>query len=166
MPSRPLTGGGSNDAFITKLSAAGDSLVYSTFLGDEGADFGRAIAVDAAGNAYVTGYTDSDDFPAVNPFQPAYAGNTDAFVAKFNVSGSALAYSTYLGGSGFERGRGIAVDEVGNAYVTGTHRVAGHPHGEWLPGRFRRRLRRCLRNQTESVGLPPQRRCGIFFRST
>ena len=112
-------GGGSNDAFITKLSAAGDSLVYSTFLGDEGGDFGRAIAVDAAGNAYVTGYTDSDDFPAVNPFQPAYAGNTDAFVAKFNVSGSALAYSTYLGGSGFERGRGIAVDEVGNAYVTG-----------------------------------------------
>ena len=112
-------GGGSNDAFITKLSAAGDSLLYSTFLGDEGGDFGRAIAVDAAGNAYVTGYTDSDDFPTVNPIQSAYAGNTDAFILKLNAAGFALVYSTYLGGSGFERGRGIAVDAVGNAYITG-----------------------------------------------
>ena len=118
-PFQAAFGGGSNDAFIVKLSAAGSALVYSTYLGVGGGDFGRAIAVDIGGNAYVTGYTDSDDFPTANPFQPAYAGNTDAFVTKFNAAGSALVYSTYLGGSGFERGRGIAVDAVGNAYVTG-----------------------------------------------
>ncbi|MCZ6491454.1 MAG: SBBP repeat-containing protein [Acidobacteria bacterium] len=118
-PFQAAFGGGSNDAFIVKLSAAGSALVYSTYLGVGGGDFGRAIAVDIGGNAYVTGYTDSDDFPTANPFQPAYAGNTDAFILKLNAAGSALVYSTYLGGSGFERGRGIAVDAVGNAYVTG-----------------------------------------------
>jgi Beta-propeller repeat len=79
---------------------------------------GRGIAVDSSGNAYVTGETDSTNFPTMNPLQPALSGNGDAFVAKLNPTGSALVYSTYLG-SGGDTGLGIAVDSSGNAYVTG-----------------------------------------------
>jgi len=75
--------------------------------------------VDAAGNAYVTGFTSSPDFPTANPVQAALGGFQDAFVAKLNPSGSALVYSTYLGGSEYDVGRGITVDAAGNAYVTG-----------------------------------------------
>jgi len=108
------------DAFITKLNASGSALVYSTFLGADGFDVGRAIAVDASGNAYVTGSTNSQSFPVVNAFQPT-APNFfgDAFVAKVNAAGSALVYSTYLGGEGVDDGWGIAVDNSGSAYVTG-----------------------------------------------
>jgi hypothetical protein len=94
-------------------------LIYSTYLGGSGHDGGRSIAVDAAGNAYVTGPTGSTDFPTVHPLQPALNGCCDAFVAKLNAAGSALVYSTYLGGSGNDYGAGIAVDAAGNAYVTG-----------------------------------------------
>ena len=112
---------GFTDAFITKLNASGSALVYSTFLGADGFDVGRAIAVDASGNAYVTGSTNSQSFPVVNAFQPTapdFFGN--AFVAKVNAAGSALVYSTYLGGESIEEGDGIAVDNTGSAYVTGT----------------------------------------------
>src|SRR5204863_350275 len=98
-------------------------LVYSTYLGGSGVgtgyDTATAIAVDDAGNAYVTGYTDSSNFPTANPLQAANAGSDDAFVAKLNPSGSALVYSTYLGGNVHDSGDGIAVDAAGNAYVTG-----------------------------------------------
>src|SRR6185369_8910184 len=105
------------DAFITKLNASGSALVYSTFLGADGFDVGRAIAVDASGNAYVTGSTNSQSFPVVNAFQPTVPANSfgDAFVAKVNAAGSALVYSTYLGGEGIEDGAGIAVDNAGSA---------------------------------------------------
>ena len=103
-----------------------DPLIYSTYLGGSGWDVGYGIAVDSSGNAYVTGYTASTDFPVTpGAFQTTCNGgsdcgaNEDAFVTKFNPSGSALVYSTYLGGSGSERGYGIAVDSSGNAYVTG-----------------------------------------------
>jgi len=111
--------GGDSDAFVAKLNAAGSALVYSTYLGGAGTDEGLGIAVDAAGNAYVTGNTVSGNFPTANPFQASNGGGADAFVTKLNAAGSALVYSTYLGGSFDDRGFGIAVDTSGNAYVTG-----------------------------------------------
>jgi len=107
------------DAFVAKLNAAGSALVYSTYLGGSGVDYGLGIAVDSSGNAYVTGQTSSTDFPTVNPFQATNHGGYDAFVAKLNAAGSALVYSTYLGGSNNDWDQGIAVDSSGNAYVTG-----------------------------------------------
>ncbi len=120
-PVQPENGGGGySDAFVAKLNPSGSALVYSTYLGGNNYDQGVGIAVDASGNAYVTGYTISTDFPTMNPVQPTYAGGqSDAFVAKLNASGSALVYSTYLGGSGDDDGLGIAVDSSGNAYITG-----------------------------------------------
>jgi hypothetical protein len=113
------TRGTFGNAFITKINTTGAALVYSTYLGGNGGDVGFGIAVDSAGNAYVTGTTTSTDFPTVNPLQPTYGGGGDAFVSKFNPSGSALVYSTYLGGSAGDTPRGIAVDGFGNAYLTG-----------------------------------------------
>jgi uncharacterized protein (TIGR03437 family) len=116
------------DAFVAKFSAAG-TLAYVTYIGGGQDDLGSAIAVDAGGNAYVTGYTDSTDFPTVvGSFQTKFQGSGgnkwygpggDAFVAKLNPAGSALVYSTYLGGSMDDRGTAIAVDSAGNAYVGG-----------------------------------------------
>ena len=111
--------GGDGDAFVTKISSSGNALVYSTYLGGSGPDQGNGIAVDSAGNAYITGYTISADFPTANAVQPNLDGPVDAFVTKMNSSGSALTYSTYLGGSNADYGNGIAVDSTGNAYVTG-----------------------------------------------
>ncbi|MBI3014117.1 MAG: SBBP repeat-containing protein [Candidatus Tectomicrobia bacterium] len=131
--------GGSTDAFVTKLSATG-GLVYSSYLGGSFYDEGFGIAVDASGNAYVTGWTGqtftTNNFPTVNPFQTAMSGFTDAFVAKLNDAGSALVYSTYLGGSGGETGFGIAVDASGNAYVTGSTGSSNFPttSGPFGPG--------------------------------
>src|SRR5208282_1712902 len=123
----PLPAAGYNGnyhAFVTKLNWNGSalSLVYSTFLGGSGSDEGNGIAVDSSGNAYVTGYTTSTDFPTLNPLQANYGGTGDAFVAELTWNGSALSlvYSTYLGGSGDDQANGIAVDSSGNAYVTGS----------------------------------------------
>jgi len=98
-PLQPANGGGDGDAFVAKLNPVGSALVYSTYLGGSGYDFGFGIAVDSSGNAYVTGWTNSSDFPTANPLQPIYGGGGyDAFVAKLNPTGSALVCSTYLGG--------------------------------------------------------------------
>ncbi len=96
-------------------------LVYSTYLGGSDNDYGYGIAVDSSGNAYVTGQTNSINFPTVNPIQASLGGPgaSNAFVAKLNPTGSALVYSTYLGGNTFDQATGIAVDSSGNAYVTG-----------------------------------------------
>jgi len=107
------------DAFVAKVNPSGTALVYAGFLGGSGSDVGRGIAVDASGNAYVTGYTYSSDFPAVVGPDLSHNGNGDAFVAKVNPSGTALVYAGFLGGSGEDEGEGIAVDASGNAYVTG-----------------------------------------------
>jgi hypothetical protein len=107
------------DAFLTKLNANGNALIYSTYLGGNDDEITLGTAVDAIGNAYVTGATFSSDFPTVNPIQAAYAGNGDAFVAKVNRNGTALVYSTYLGGTDFDSGRGIVVDAARNAYIVG-----------------------------------------------
>ena len=111
------TSSGGNDAFVTKLNPTGSALLYSTYL--RGA-FGESIAVDAAGNAYVAGIARPTDFPTtLGAFQTASGGGGDAFVTKLNLTGSALVYSTYLGGSDFDVARGIAIDAAGNAYVSG-----------------------------------------------
>jgi hypothetical protein len=112
---------GVSDAYVTKLNAQGDALVYSTLLGGALAgDIGFDIAVDALGSAYVTGNTSSGDFPTVNAFDSTHStGGNDAFVAKLEPTGDALAYSSYLGGRASDFGRAIAVNAAGAAYVTG-----------------------------------------------
>uniref|UniRef100_Q022E8 Uncharacterized protein n=1 Tax=Solibacter usitatus (strain Ellin6076) TaxID=234267 RepID=Q022E8_SOLUE len=111
--------GAQQDAFVAKINPAGSSLVYSTYLGGNNVDEGYAIAVDASGNAYVTGYTASTNFPLQSPFRASNAASVDAFVTKINPAGSALVYSTYLGGTATDYGTAIAVDSSGSAYVTG-----------------------------------------------
>ena len=111
--------GGTVDAFVAKLSADGSSLIYSTFLGGSDDDRAYKIAIDSAGAAYVTGQTYSSNFPTKNPLQDTNHGNSDAFVAKLDPAGSALAFSTYLGGRELEQGLGIAVDATGAVYVSG-----------------------------------------------
>lgn len=122
----PITSGafqtkGSFDAFVTKLNAQGSALVYSTYLGGNGGvERGWSIAVDLSGNAYVTGDTTSADFPTASPIQRMYGGGlSDAFVTKLNALGSGLVYSTFLGGTLTDEGRGIALNVSGEAYVTG-----------------------------------------------
>ena len=129
-------GGSTYDVFVTKLNAAGDAAIYSTYLGGSGADEGFAIAVDASGSAYVTGSTTSVNFPKVNPFQSALKSATDAFVAKLNPAGNALSYSTYLGGIGNDFGLGIAVDASGNASVAGITYSADFPTANASQGIF------------------------------
>src|SRR5262249_8511532 len=110
------------DAFVTKLNDTGSALVYSTYIGGAGQDSGNSIAVDSAGNAYVTGDTSSANFPTQNAFQSKAGGDattTDAFVLKLNPTGAALIYSSYLGGSGSDSGASIALDSLGHAYITG-----------------------------------------------
>ena len=119
-PIQASNGGGLTDAYITKLNADGSALVYSTYLGGTGAESGYvALALDSSGNAYVTGHTTSTDFPTASPIQGSNGGLWDAFITKVNAAGSALVYSTYLGGSSNEYGLDIAVDSSGRAYITG-----------------------------------------------
>ncbi len=134
---QPDHGGGDDfpqDAFVTKLSADGKTLLYSTYLGGENQDFGNGIAVDSFGNAYVTGTTFSPHFPVTLPvWDPSCGGDgkcgasfnpsgfivSNAFISKLNTAGSALVYSTFLGNYEDVTGTAIAVDADGNAYVTG-----------------------------------------------
>ena len=127
-----------SDVFVTKLNPTGTSLVYSTFVGGSDLDFGRRLAIDAAGNAYVTGQTKSSNFPttggafdrslAIPANCPRCAAdNYDAFAFKLNATGSALVYSTYLGGTDIDDAYGIAVDGSGNAYIVGETASADYP---------------------------------------
>ena len=111
--------GGSSEAFVTKLNPTGTALIYSTFLGGSGFDFGAGIAIDSGGNAYVTGEAGAG-FPVTpGAFQTSFNGAREAIVTKLNSTGTALVYSTFLGGSGDDAGFDIAVNPAGNAYVTG-----------------------------------------------
>ncbi|HBB89167.1 MAG TPA: hypothetical protein DC047_16295, partial [Blastocatellia bacterium] len=119
---------GTTDAFLTKLTANGDAIVYSTFLGGDGFETANSVATDGS-NAYVTGSTGSSNFPLANAFQSGLADtffNGDAFATKFSSNGT-LAYSTYLGGDGADSGLGIAVDSSGNAYITGVSTSSNFP---------------------------------------
>lgn len=114
---------GSINAFITRLSPAGNSLIYSTYLGGSLQDTGNSVALSRDGSAYITGFTDSPDMPVKNAFQPRLAnaqGIRDAFVAKLNATGNSIDYCTYLGGSLDDFGSAIAVDSQGSAFVAGT----------------------------------------------
>src|SRR5262249_57082526 len=106
--------------FVAKLNPAGSQLVYSTFLGGTDLDDALALAVDAAGNAYVVGETVSTNFPTTFlAFDTTRKGSFDAFVTKLNATGSALVYSTLLGGEDNDLAEAVVVDTAGNAYVTG-----------------------------------------------
>jgi hypothetical protein len=113
--------GGTNgfDAFLTKINQAGSDLVYSTYLGGRDDDHAFGVAVDPYGNAWVTGFTDSINFPLANAIQKKYAGSTDVFVARFNEAGNRLLFSTYLGGSNNDLGLRIRADSTFHAYVAG-----------------------------------------------
>jgi uncharacterized protein (TIGR03437 family) len=115
------------DAFVAKLDPTGAKVIYNTYLGGRGDDFALGIAVDSEGEAVVTGYTNSNNFPTKSAHQSAYSGSAgniyhklgDAFLTKLNAAGNGLVYSTYLGGSGDDAGSAIALDSAGNAYITG-----------------------------------------------
>jgi len=142
-PAKPGSAGTPN-AFVAKINASGTVLDFSTYLGGSGGDAGLAITVDSTGDSYVTGYTYSSDFPLKNAYQSTNYGApnylSSPFVTKLNASGTALVYSTYIGGSGNiysvdrgDRGLGIAVNPAGNAYITGTtgssdFPIAGNPY--------------------------------------
>ncbi len=113
--------GGTVDAFVAKVNAAGTALVYAGYIGGTDLDQGTGIAVDGSGNAYVTGVTSSSEasFPVTVGPDLTFGGFNDGFVAKMNALGTALIYAGYIGGSSLEQGAGIAVDGSGNAYVTG-----------------------------------------------
>jgi hypothetical protein len=116
--------GGAVDAFVAKVRADGEGLVYAGYIGGSSVDNGTGIAVDAAGNAYVAGWTTSseDDFPEVGGPDLSYGGQRDGFVAKVSADGMSLLYAGYIGGSGLDQANSVAVDAFGNAYVTGeTH---------------------------------------------
>jgi hypothetical protein len=126
-PGQGASGGG-YDAFVAKIDPSGSTLIYSTYFGGDGDDSGAGIAVDGSGQVYITGRTDSTNIPTTSGvYQNSYRGDTDAFVAKLNASGSTLIYSTYLGGSGYDVATGIAVDPQGNAYLSGYNYAADFP---------------------------------------
>jgi CubicO group peptidase (beta-lactamase class C family) len=120
-------GGGAHDVFLTKFNSGGSALVYSTYLGGSDDDEGKGLAVDSTGAAYITGWTGSPNFPTRTPVQSSKAGSTDAFATKVNAGGTALVFSTYLGGTGVDEGQGIAVDSAGSAYLSGDTNSTNFP---------------------------------------
>jgi hypothetical protein len=119
---------GTSDAFVTKINADASAFIYSTYLGGWGNnERGTGIAMDASGNAYVVGYTDSSDFPTVSPAQATLGGGLDAFVMKLSADGSTMTYSTYLGGFANEDDTKIDIDAAGKAYVSGTTGASDFP---------------------------------------
>jgi hypothetical protein len=125
----PLQGqlAGGTDVFVSKVNAAGTALVYSTYIGGSENEQGQGIAVDSSGNVYVAGWTNSTDFPTHAPLQSSLLGTQNAFALKLNAAGSALVYSTYLGGSGVDQANAIAIDSSGAAYLTGSTNSVNFP---------------------------------------
>ena len=122
------------DAFITKLNSTGSGLVYSTYIGGSNEDYGNSIAIDTSGNAYIAGGTWSTNYPATSgAYQKTLGGSEDIIITKLNATGSALIYSTLIGGSSQEYGNSIAIDGGGNAYITG---ITFSPNYPKTPGAF------------------------------
>jgi hypothetical protein len=138
----PITGGayqtenkGGFDAFVTEMNADGSGLIYSTYLGGTGTDLGIVCDLDHGGDLYLAGSTDSVDFPVTDGVvQPAFGGSSDGYVAKLSPGGSALLYSTYVGGSGDEELTGLRVDRSGHAFAAGDSSSTDFPT---TPGAFR-----------------------------
>jgi hypothetical protein len=118
---------GGVDAFVFKLNAAGNTLLYATYIGGRGDDRAAGIAVDSGGQIYLAGSTASTNFPLVSSIRPALGGTRDAFAVKLNAIGNLMVYSTYLGGSGFDAATAIAVDAAGNAYIAGDTQSTDFP---------------------------------------
>ena len=135
-PIQPLINGSEVDIYVLKLNATGTALVYSTFIGGTGLDIGNSIAIDNDDNVYITGSTNSTNYPVINAFQASNNGNDEIFVTKLSTDGSALVYSTYLGGSSVDVARGISVDALGNAYLTGYTSSTDFPTANPLQGVF------------------------------
>ena len=136
----------SGDAFIARFDETGSNLIYATYLGGTGNDGVLGLAVDATGNAFLAGFTDSTNFPTTNPLYSTVSGGidkfakshlTDAFVAELNPAGNGLVYSTYLGGNSMDAAYGITLDDAGNAYVTGYTYSTNFPV---TPGAFQSHL--------------------------
>jgi|GEM_PF-2407408 len=121
--------GGSKDVFVSKFNAPGTGLIFSTYLGSNGLDGTLGgLAVDSGGNVYLTGFTESNRFPVTTgAWDSAFSGSNEAFLTKLNPAGSALVYSTFLGGSNLEFGRAVGVDALGDAIVTGYTKSANWP---------------------------------------
>jgi hypothetical protein len=118
---------GNDDIYVTKLSYLGTALEFSTFLGGTESDIGYGISVDDYNNVCITGQTSSSDFPTEDPYDDSYNGSTDIIASRFSNTGQVLQYSTFLGGSSQEHGADIAVDILGNAYVTGWTESSDYP---------------------------------------
>ena len=118
---------GLQSAFVTKLTSTGSTMVYSTYLGGDVSDWASGIAVNAAGNAYVAGWTSSVNFPQASPVQAAFGGLTDAFISEFNFAGNGLLFSTYYGGSGSDSINAIALDTNANVFAAGQTASANLP---------------------------------------
>ena len=118
---------GGVDAFVFKLNAIGNTLLYATYIGGRGDDRAAGIAVDSSGQIYIAGSTASTDFPLVSSVRPALGGSRDAFAVKLNSIGNLMVYSSYLGGSGFDAATAIAVDAAGNAYIAGDTQSTDFP---------------------------------------
>ncbi|MDH5646250.1 MAG: SBBP repeat-containing protein, partial [Candidatus Heimdallarchaeota archaeon] len=111
--------GGITDVFISKLNSSGSSLLYSTFIGGSFADLAKSLVLDSNNNMYVAGYTYSNDFPMVNPFNDTYGRLNELFVFQLSASGSDLLFSTYVGGIESDFGWDLVLDSSNNIYVTG-----------------------------------------------
>lgn len=121
------TNPGETDVFVMKVNKTGTEIIYSTYIGGNGTDVPLSCALDSDGNLYVTGVTSSTNFPTINALNSSINGGYDAFVFKLNSNGSALEYSTYIGGSQDDYGVSIAVDASGNAFVGGQTRSSTFP---------------------------------------
>jgi uncharacterized repeat protein (TIGR01451 family) len=117
----------STDVFLAQLNETGSAFIYSSYIGGGATEFGGALAIDSTGSVYITGLTNSPNFPVVNPFQAATTGLPDAFVAKVNAGGSAVSWATYLGGSSTDQATGIAVSATGEVFVAGTTSSSDFP---------------------------------------
>ena len=146
------TSSSGGDAFVAKLDRNGTRLVYATFLGGSGFDEGIALALDDQGEVVVTGDTQSLDFPTTpGAFDTTYNGDSDVFVAKLDRTGSALVYSTLLGGTAGELGVAVALDQLRRAYVTGATQSTGFPS---TPGAPRPHVQRWLRRRLHRQDRP------------
>ena len=118
---------GATHVFVAKLDSTGSNLVYADYVGGNGQDYGYAIVLDSANEMYVTGSTNSSDFPTVNPYQGTYPGSFNAFLTKISADGSSLLYSTYLGGNGSDIPSSAAIDGSGDVFVAGNTTSSNFP---------------------------------------